>query len=84
MEQKEKELAQREKALQEKEKALEAREKNLDAFSTAIQAKKEAWYDKVHLSVRQLDVIIWIVSGLLALVALLIILEATGVFKITA
>jgi len=84
MEQKEKELAQREKALKEKEKALEAREKNLDAFSAAIQAKKESWYDKVHLSVRQLDVIIWIVSGLLALVALLIILEATGIFKITA
>ena len=83
MEQKEKELEKREKVLREKEKALDEREKNLDAFSAAVKAKKEAWYDKLHLSVRQLDVIIWAVSGLLAIVVLLIILEAAGIFKIT-
>ena len=82
MEQKEKELADREKALQEREKALEAREKALDPFSLAVKMKKEAWYDKVKLTVRQMDIIIWIVSGLLAVVILLIILESAGVFKL--
>ncbi len=82
MDQKEKDLALREQALGEKEKELEAREKRLDAFSAAVQVKKESWYDKVHLSVRQLDGIIWVTAGLLAVVALLIILEAAGIFKI--
>ena len=82
MEQKEKDLAAREKALREKDKQLEKRERELDAFSTAVKIKKEGWYDKVRLTVRQMDVIIWIVSGLLAIVVILIILEAAGIFKL--
>lgn len=78
----EKELKAREKALLEREAALEKREKALDPFSLAIKNKKEEWYDKIKLSVHQLDVFIYIVSGLLALVVLLIILEAAGIFKL--
>lgn len=76
-----KELDAREKALDEREKALEKREKELGAFSSAVKEKKEEWYDKVKLSEKQLTVIIRIVYVLLGLVAILIILEAAGIFR---
>lgn len=79
---KEKELEARERALREREQALEKREKELSPFSQAIKIKKEEWYDKVKLTVRQMDVIIWIVYALLAAVIVLIVLEATGVYKL--
>lgn len=78
----EKELARRERALREKEAELDARERRLSAFSAAVKNKKESWYEKVPLSLRQVDVIIWVVSALLAIVVVLIILEAAGIFKI--
>ncbi len=77
-----KELDAREKALDEREKALEKREKELGAFSSAVKEKKEEWYDKVKLSEKQLTVIIRIVYVLLGLVAILIILEAAGIFRL--
>lgn len=78
------ELDRREQELLAREKAVEAKEKELQLgpFSQAVQNKKEEWYDKVKLSVKQLDVVIWIVSGLLVVVLILIILEATGIFKL--
>lgn len=78
------ELDRREQELLAREKAVEAKEKELQLgpFSQAVQNKKEEWYDKVKLSVKQLDVAIWIVSGLLVVVFILIILEATGIFKL--
>ena len=79
---KEKELEQREKALEEREKNLEKREKELGFFSQAIKDKKESWYDRINVSVKTMDRIIWTVSILLAIVVILIILEATGVFKL--
>ena len=79
---KEKELEQREKALEEREKKLEKREKELGFFSQAVKDKKESWYDKVNVSVKTMDRIIWGVSALLAIVVILIILEATGIFKL--
>ena len=41
---------------------------------------KEGWYDKVPLNVRQLDVIIALGLIGLAVVAVLIFLDASGVF----
>ena len=79
---KERELAAREKALREKEAELKQKEKALDPFSMAVKAKKESWYDKVRLTVKQMDVIIWIIYGLLAVVIVLIVLEAAGVYKL--
>ena len=80
----EQELAARERALAAKEKELAEREKRLEnkPFSRALQAQKEQWYDKVPLSVKQLDVVIWIVGIALGLVFLLIVLEAAGIFKL--
>ena len=75
-------MAAREAALAEKEKRLNAREKELDAFSAAVKARKEEWYEKVHLSERQLTVVIRIVYVLLGIVAVLILLEALDIFKI--
>jgi len=82
MDRKEKELAARERALEEREKAVERREKALDPFSTAVKLKKEELYSKVKVSVRTINVIIWITGGLLAVVIFLIILEAAGKFKL--
>ena len=78
----EKELKEREKQLLVKEKELEKREKALGPFSLAVQMKKEKWYSKVKLSVKQLDVIIWITGGLLVLVFIMMILESLGLFKL--
>ncbi|MBR4080741.1 MAG: hypothetical protein IKK21_02995 [Clostridia bacterium] len=78
----EKELEKREQELQQREAAVEKRERALDPFSLAVQTKKEQWYSKVKLNVKQLDVIIWIAGGLLALVFILMILESLGLFKL--
>ena len=78
----EKELEKREKELLEKEKELQKREKALDPLSLAVQMKKEQWYSKVKLNVKQLDVIIWIVGGLLVIVFIMMILESLGLFKL--
>ena len=82
MDSREKDIEQREKALEEREKRLEKRERELGFFSQAVRDRKESWYDHIHVSVKTMDTIIWIVSGLLAIVIILIILEATGVFKL--
>ena len=79
---KEKELEQREKALEEREKKLEKRERELGFFSQSIKNRKESWYDHIHVSVKTMDKIIWVISGLLVIVFILIILEATGIFKL--
>ena len=78
----EEELEKREKELLKREKALEKRERELDPISKAVQAKKEQWYIKVRLSEKQLDVIIWITGGLLAIVFIMMILESLGLFKL--
>ena len=82
MDSREREIEQREKALEEREKRLEKRERELGFFSQAVRDRKESWYDHIHVSLKTMDTIIWIVSGLLAIVIILIILEATGVFKL--
>ena len=79
---KEKELEQREKALEEREQKLEKREKELGFFSQAVKNKKESWHDKVNVSVKTMDKVIGVVTLLLIVVVVLIVLEATGVFKL--
>ena len=78
----EEELNARQRELDERERALDAREKKLDAFSASVKEKKEEWYDHVKLNERQLTIIIRVNYGLLGLVAVLIILEAAGIFKL--
>ena len=79
---KECELAAREKAVREKEAELERKEKALDPISQAGKDKKESWYDRVRLSVKQMDIIIGVVCALLLITVVLIILEAAGVYKL--
>ena len=82
MDQREQELRQREEALEKREKELEKKERELGFFSQAVKNKKESLYDRIHVSVKTMDKVIWVVSILLAVVIVLIILEATGVFKL--
>ena len=79
---KEKELEQREKALEEREQKLEKREKELGFFSQAVKDKKESWYARITVSVKTMDKVIGVVTLLLIVVVVLIVLEATGVFKL--
>lgn len=51
-------------------------------FSKAVNEKKEYWFDKVNLSVKQLDVIIIAAGVALGIVFILIILEAAGIFRL--
>ena len=78
----EQELKEKEQRLQEREQELNRREKELDGFSAAMDAKKKQLYGKLPITVKQVDIVLWIAGGLLAVVVLLIILEAAGIFKI--
>ena len=60
----------------------EKKERKLGFFSQAVKDKKESMYDRVHVSVKTMDRVIWAVSALLVIVVILIILEAAGVFKL--
>ena len=81
MDSKEREPEQREKTLEEWEKKPEKREKELGFFSQAVKDKKESLYDRVNVSVKTMDKVIGVISLLLIIVVILIVLEATGVFK---
>lgn len=50
--------------------------------NSRLRELKESWYEKVPLNVRQLDIIIAIGIAGLVIVTVLIVLEATGVWKI--
>ena len=49
---------------------------------TAWQTTKEGWYDKVPLTVRQLDIIIGVSLAALAIVFVLIFLDAWDIFHL--
>ena len=66
----------------ERGKTPERQERELGPFSSAVREKKEQWYSRVRLTERQLTVIIRTVYVLLALVAVLIVLEAAGIFRL--
>ena len=46
------------------------------------QATKEGWYDKIPLTVKQLDLIIGLCIGALVVVFALIFLESAGIFSL--
>lgn len=46
------------------------------------QAKKESWYDKVPLNLKQLDIIIGVCLTLLAVCFVLIALDAMGIYNV--
>ncbi len=58
---------------------MEEKEKNLpqeEKPKTSWQQTKEGWYDKVPLTVRQLDIIIWTAMAALVLVFIKIFMDA--------
>ena len=46
------------------------------------QQTKEGWYDKIPLSLKQLDIIVYVCWGLLGLTAVAIALEAMGIWSL--
>ena len=49
---------------------------------TPWQLQKESWYDKIPLTVKQLDIIIYICWTLLALIVICVFLDATGIYDV--
>ena len=49
---------------------------------TPWQLQKENWYDKIPLTVKQLDIIIYICWTLLALFVVGVFLAATGIYDV--
>jgi NADH:ubiquinone oxidoreductase subunit 3 (subunit A) len=54
----------------------------MDAFSRQVHKKKLEWYEHVNLTVGQMNIIVRVVYVLLALVFVLIVLEAAGIFRL--
>lgn len=78
-------------ALSEKVNALEAERSMLsndlggeteEAPKSDFQVRKENWYDKINVTVKQLDIVIGVGIGILVIVFILIILEANGIFAL--
>lgn len=51
-------------------------------FSQAVQQKKEMLYGQIPVSRKQIDIILWVAVAALAVVIILIALEAAGIYKI--
>ncbi len=56
--------------------------KNEEKAKSPWQIQKESWYDKIPLSLKQLDIIVGICLTLLALTFLAICLDALGIFHL--
>ena len=55
---------------------MEEKNENQEQPKSAWQQKKEGWYDKIPLTVKQLDLIIWVSTGALILVFIKIFMDA--------
>lgn len=49
---------------------------------TPWQVRKESWYDKIPLTLKQLDIIVGVCLTLLALTFVAIFLDAAGIFHL--
>ena len=58
-----------------------ATEESSEKVKTPFQMQKENWYDKVPLTVKQLDWIIWGGLALLVLTFIVIFLDAADIFN---
>ena len=65
----------------EEEKSLPPEEETQEKAKSMLQIQKESWYDKVPLTVKQLDWIIWGGLALLVLTFIVIFLDAADIFN---
>lgn len=49
---------------------------------SALQTIKESWYDKIPLTLKQLDIIVYVCWGLLGLTGLAIVLDVMDIVHI--
>lgn len=54
----------------------------MDPFSQSVQRRKEELYSKVPLSLKHVNIILWISVAALLVVIVLIALEAAGIYSI--
>ena len=65
--------------MEEKREDLPAEEKE---NKSQWQQTKESWYDKIPVTLKQMDIIVWICWGLLGLTAVAITLEALDIWHL--
>ena len=68
----ERELKEKEQQLAQKEQELDRRGKALDGFSAAMDARKKQLYGKLPVTLKQVDTVLWIACGALAVVVILL------------
>ena len=49
---------------------------------SAWQAKKESWYDKLPVTLKQMDIIVGVCWGLLILTGICIVLDTMGIISV--
>ena len=57
-------------------------EKEEEKAKSLLQIEKESWYDKLPLNLKQLDIIVYVCWGLLALTGVCIALEAMDIIHL--
>ena len=60
----------------------EAAPKQDEPIKPPWQKTKEGWYDKIPLTLKQLDIIIYVCWALLALFVVGVFLDATGIYDV--
>ncbi len=54
----------------------------MDPFSQSVQRRKEELYSKVPLSLKHVNIILWLSVAALLVVIVLIALEAAGIYSV--
>jgi len=66
----------------EKEQQEQTKKLPKDPFSQSVQRRKEELYSKVPLSLKHVNIILWLSVAALLAVIVLIALEAAGIYSI--
>ncbi len=67
---------------EQREQTRQAEKPAMDPFSQSVQRKKEELYSKVPLSLKHVNIILWLSVAALLAVIVLIALEAAGIYSV--
>ncbi len=67
---------------EQQEQTRQAKTGAKDPFSQSVQRKKEELYSKVPLSLKHVNIILWLSVAALLVVIVLIALEAAGIYSV--
>ncbi len=67
---------------EQREQTRQTEKPAMDPFSQSVQRKKEELYSKVPLSLKHVNIILWLSVAALLAVIVLIALEAAGIYSV--